>query len=82
MVDRRCWRNSDERRNNKVVDVRAKVLLLPVPSVAAQPRSASEYQIEFNGNMVGGNAFEQSANRIERFTCADRRKDIVAVNGV
>jgi hypothetical protein len=68
MVNLFCCRNWDEVRNNKVLDVAAKVLLVRVPNVAAQPRSASEHQIWFHGDMFGGNEFEQSANRLERFT--------------
>jgi hypothetical protein len=74
MVNLFCCRNWDEVRNNKVLVVAAKVLLALVPNVAAQPRSASEHQIWFHGDMFGGNEFEQSANRLERFTRADRRK--------
>jgi hypothetical protein len=51
MVNLFCCRNWDEVRNNKVLDVAAKVLLVLVPNVAAQPRSASEHQIWFHGDM-------------------------------
>jgi hypothetical protein len=82
MINRFCLGTLDEICNDKVLDVAAKVGLLLVPSVAAQPGSASEHQIGFYGDMVGGNEFEQSANRLERFTCADRGKDIVAINAI
>ena len=72
----------DEVRNNKVLDVASKVLLVLVPNVAVQPRSASEQQIWFHGDTFDGNEFQQWANRLERFTRADRRKDVVVINGV